>query len=379
MKRPDFLEIFARRRGGIATVTGPGLVSRELFALTGDDASVLYNMEMPYASPLSMGLAMARPAERFVALEGDGSLLSALGILTTVGRYRPANLTIIVLDNGSYSSFGAGMISATAAGIDLAAVARGCGIERTLRVATIAEAEAAMPRVLQEPGPWVLVAKVDPQSEPDPRFVRNSPDVTEQSVYFVKRLRDSAARAGRPGTFDAVPVQAPSPSFRYDVARSFADSLKASGIVFSVMLPDSVMHPVNELLLEDPAVACVGCSREDEGIAIAAGAGWGGCPAAVSMEGSAIGLSGLILARAVIQRSPVLLLASHSSVLGERFGYHAATRAVTQPILDALRIPYHVLRDAAEIPHVVREIVRTMEGQRIPVAILVPPFILSTR
>jgi sulfopyruvate decarboxylase subunit alpha len=174
--------------------------------------------------------------------------------------------------------------------------------------------------------------------------------------------------------------QSPAPAkispFRYDVARVFVDSLKTNDISFSVLLPDSVLHAVNELLLADADVQTVICSREDEGIAIAAGAGWGGCRSTVSMEGSAIGMSGLILARAVIQRSPTLILASHSTVLGERFGYHAATRAVTQPILDALRIPYHVLRDADEIPHIVKQIVRTMEGQKIPVAILVPPFIL---
>lgn len=175
--------------------------------------------------------------------------------------------------------------------------------------------------------------------------------------------------------------QAPAPAasasrFRTDVARVFVDSLKTNGISFSVLLPDSVMHPVNELLLSDNNVQTVVCSREDEGIAIAAGAGWGGCRSTVSMEGSAIGMSGLILARAVVQRSPTLILASHSTVLGEKFGYHAATRAVTQPVLDALRIPYHVLRDADEITHVVKQIVRTMDGQKIPVAILVPPFIL---
>jgi sulfopyruvate decarboxylase subunit alpha len=172
------------------------------------------------------------------------------------------------------------------------------------------------------------------------------------------------------------PEPARSSPFRHDVARVLVDSLKANGVTFSVLLPDSVLHPVNELLLADPDVQTVICSREDEGIAIAAGAGWGGCRSTVSMEGSAIGMSGLILARAVIQRSPTLILASHSTVLGEKFGYHAATRAVTQPILDALRIPYHVLRAADEIPHVVKQIIRTMEGQKIPVAILVPPFIL---
>jgi sulfopyruvate decarboxylase subunit beta len=192
MRRPDFIEVFVRHRGDIPTITGPGLVSRELFAMTGDDPTVLYNMEMPYATPMCLGLAMARPRQRFVALEGDGSLVSSLGVLTTVARYRPANLTVIVLDNESFSTFGAGMISATAAGVDLAAVARGCGIETTISVNTVAAAEAAMPKVLREPGPWILVAKVDAQNEPDPRFTRNSPDVTEQSLDFARILRRSA-------------------------------------------------------------------------------------------------------------------------------------------------------------------------------------------
>src|SRR4029077_10142057 len=123
------------------TITGPGLMTRELFAVAGDDPTLLYNMEMPYATPMCMGLAMARPAQRFVALEGDGSLISALGILTTVARYRPANLTIIVVDNESYSTFGASMISATATGVDLAAVARSCGIEKTIGVDSLDQAE----------------------------------------------------------------------------------------------------------------------------------------------------------------------------------------------------------------------------------------------
>src|SRR5277367_100667 len=73
MKRPKFLEIFERHRKGAPTITGPGLGTRQLFAIVGDDPSILYNMEMQYAAPLCMGLALARPQQRFVALEGDGS------------------------------------------------------------------------------------------------------------------------------------------------------------------------------------------------------------------------------------------------------------------------------------------------------------------
>jgi sulfopyruvate decarboxylase subunit beta len=192
MKRPDFIEVFARHRGDIATITGPGLMTRELFAVTGDDPTILYNMEMPYATPMCLGLAMARPKQRFVALEGDGSLIMALGVLTTIARYKPANLTIIVLDNESFSTFGASMVSATATGTDLAAVARGCGLDKTISVSTLQEADAAMKKALREPGPWIVIAKVDAQSEQDPRFARNSPDVTEQSLDFSRMLRRSA-------------------------------------------------------------------------------------------------------------------------------------------------------------------------------------------
>lgn len=192
MKRPDFIEVFARHRGDIPTITGPGLMTRELFAVTGDDPTVLYNMEMPYATPMCLGLAMARPKQRIVALEGDGSLISALGILTTVARYRPPNLTVIVLDNESFSTFGTGMISATATGVDLAAVSRGCGLDKTVSVDTLELSEAAMHKVLHEPGPWIVIAKVDAQSESDPRFARNSPDVTEQSLDFSRMLQRSA-------------------------------------------------------------------------------------------------------------------------------------------------------------------------------------------
>ena len=192
MQRPDFIEVFARHRGDIPTITGPGLVSRELFAFTGDDPTVLYNMEMPYATPMCLGLAMARPSQRFVALEGDGSLISALGILTTIGRYKPPNLTVLVLDNESFSTFGTSMISATATGVDLAAVSRGCGLDKTISLDTLELTEAAMPKVLHQPGPWIVVAKVAAQNRPDPRFTRNSPDVTEQSLDFSRMLRRSA-------------------------------------------------------------------------------------------------------------------------------------------------------------------------------------------
>jgi sulfopyruvate decarboxylase subunit alpha len=168
------------------------------------------------------------------------------------------------------------------------------------------------------------------------------------------------------------PQARPMNVYKQDVARSFLDSLKANGVNFAVLVPDTILYALDELLMDDPDIETLVCSREDEGIGIAMGAYYGGKKPVVLMEGSGLGLSPLILARGLLQRNPILILSGHNSVYGERYSYHGATRLVTQPTLDMLRIPYHVLRDASEIPWVLRELSDTMAGQKVPAAVLVP-------
>ena len=80
----------------------------------------------------------------------------------------------------------------------------------------------------------------------------------------------------------------------------------------------------------------------------------------------------MILARAVVQRTPLLILASHNSALGERHDYGAATRRATEPLLTALNIPYVIARNGSEIPLLIRETQMTVQGDKRPVAILFP-------
>jgi len=42
------------------------------------------------------------PHRQIIAIETDGSILMNVGILCTMGAERPANLTIVVLDNELY-------------------------------------------------------------------------------------------------------------------------------------------------------------------------------------------------------------------------------------------------------------------------------------
>jgi thiamine pyrophosphate-dependent acetolactate synthase large subunit-like protein len=151
-------------------------------------------MEMGYAAPMCLGLALARPTQRIVALEGDGSMLMALPTLATIARYAPRNLVIVVFDNQRYLTTGSGVAStATAHGVDLVAVARGAGVPRSCGVDNVAEFARVIGAAMLEHGPWVIVARVDDSDRSDPRARGGfSNDVVEQSVLFRLALRNRA-------------------------------------------------------------------------------------------------------------------------------------------------------------------------------------------
>ena len=93
----------------------------------------LYRCTMAAATGMGLGLALALPGRKVVALEGDGSLFLGLGVLSTIGVKRPENLIIMVTDNESYE-FTGGQPTPTAGMTDLEGVARNCGIGHTATV-----------------------------------------------------------------------------------------------------------------------------------------------------------------------------------------------------------------------------------------------------
>jgi thiamine pyrophosphate-dependent acetolactate synthase large subunit-like protein len=115
---------------------------------------------MGLASSIGLGLALARPDLRVFVLDGDGSLLMNLGSLATIGWTRPPNLVLVVWDNQEYGTTG-GQQTATAHGADLEMAARAMGASSTATVRTEEAFSAAIARSRTEPGPWVIVAKVD--------------------------------------------------------------------------------------------------------------------------------------------------------------------------------------------------------------------------
>ena len=130
--RRPFVAALMREIPGALVVTGLGSSSYDVFA-SGARAENFYLWgAMGAATPLGLGLAIARPERSVVVITGDGEQLMGIGALGTIGAVRPPNLTIVVLDNGHFGETGM-QPSHTSLGTDLVAVARGFGIPQTLR------------------------------------------------------------------------------------------------------------------------------------------------------------------------------------------------------------------------------------------------------
>ncbi|MEZ4454952.1 MAG: thiamine pyrophosphate-dependent enzyme [Gemmatimonadales bacterium] len=121
---------------------------------------VLVPSSMGQATSLGLGLALARPDRRVIVVNGDGSMLMNLGSLVTIAAERPANLTVIVGDNGAYEVTGGQPTPAAKAGTDFVAIARGAGFERVFRYADAARWAADLPPVLTG-GPTFVVLDVE--------------------------------------------------------------------------------------------------------------------------------------------------------------------------------------------------------------------------
>ena len=160
MKRAECIAMLHPELDDKLVVTIMGACAQELYDLGDKDNFFYLQHAMGLASSVGLGLAMHLPAERIVVLDGDGSVLMNLGTLATIARYRPGNLVHIIFDNGSLLSTG-GFDSHTTSGItDLAAIAKGAGLEHVSAVDSVMDFGEAVIDAFKADHLSVIVAKV---------------------------------------------------------------------------------------------------------------------------------------------------------------------------------------------------------------------------
>ncbi len=182
--------LVARLHRDEAVIGGIGNANFDLFAAGHRPQNFYMLGSMGLTCPIAMGVALAQPDRGVIALEGDGSILMALGCLTTIGNLKPRNLTVVIWDNGLYQITGKQQ-TATGGATDIVAVAKGAGIANSVWVRDEAHFDRLLDRRFDEGGPLLLAAKIDdlPGAAPTPR------DPTLIRNRFMKGLGSARAAA----------------------------------------------------------------------------------------------------------------------------------------------------------------------------------------
>jgi thiamine pyrophosphate-dependent acetolactate synthase large subunit-like protein len=179
MNRRAAVATLVSERPGALVVTGLGSPSYDVHAAGDRDNNYYLWGAMGGAALVGLGLAQSRRYKQVMVITGDGEMLMAFGALATIAVAAPANLDIIVLDNGHYGETGMQQ-SHTSRGIDLAAVAKASGFADTGVLIRDEEVAALAQRLAQRAsGPRLFVLKIKAENLPrslpprDAVFIKN--------------------------------------------------------------------------------------------------------------------------------------------------------------------------------------------------------------
>jgi sulfopyruvate decarboxylase subunit beta len=187
MKRFDCMKALATRLKDELVILSLGASVDEWYnAAPHMRSASLFQQQLGCVTPEAFGLAAGLPHRRIVSLDTDGGMMFNLGILATLGNEQPKNLFIVVWDNECYQSIG-GPPTHTASGrVDIAAIARGAGVDQAFTVRTVEEFDAHCARGLASEVPYVVVAKVAGTVQPD--IKRKHSDGREDKYIFVRHV-----------------------------------------------------------------------------------------------------------------------------------------------------------------------------------------------
>jgi sulfopyruvate decarboxylase subunit beta len=132
-----------------------------VFASLRERGPGFYGLNMGLCTGFALGMSLAFPNRKVIALDSDGSIMEDTSVFITIADVNPKNLVVIIFDNEAYARMGP---TATARVANLEHMAQGAGIETTRTVRTIDDFKSAIGTALKGDGPTFLVAKVDTET-----------------------------------------------------------------------------------------------------------------------------------------------------------------------------------------------------------------------
>ncbi len=159
LRRREVVKLLTGTRDDLLVIAGLGSTAWDITSAGDRDLNFPLWGAMGGAIAMGLGLALAQPDRRVLVITGDGETLMGMGSFATVALQAPQNLSICTFDNERYGETGM-QSTHTAADTDLAGIARASGIQTVGLVQNQTDLDAALPDILDAPGPVYHVIKV---------------------------------------------------------------------------------------------------------------------------------------------------------------------------------------------------------------------------
>tara|TARA_R110002096_G_scaffold90764_2_gene205670 strand:- start:1192 stop:1788 length:597 start_codon:yes stop_codon:yes gene_type:complete len=164
-RRPSIHRLLERRTDKLLIVAGLGSAIWDAESAGENPLNYYLLGAMGSVVPTALGLALAQPERRVLALTGDAELMMGLYALPTVAVRRPKNLSIVCIDNERFGETGK-QTAHTAEGVDLAGIARASGFPHVLEVQNDTGLDALRTAIYTAEGPLFAVIKVSSDMPP---------------------------------------------------------------------------------------------------------------------------------------------------------------------------------------------------------------------
>ena len=161
-----------------------GYICRESFNIKDREENFYMIGSMGLASSIGLGVAINRPDQKTIIIDGDGNVLMSMGTLAMIAAAAPKNLLHVVIDNEAYES--TGNQRSLSNSVSLEKVAQSAGYLQTKKVTSKNRIREAFQELMGKDGPSFLLIKVEPSFDKSTGRVHHTPE--EITARFMKSL-----------------------------------------------------------------------------------------------------------------------------------------------------------------------------------------------
>ena len=182
--------VLDRLENNSIVISTTGMISRELYEHRerknqSHSFDFLTVGSMGHASQIALTVALNSPEKSVYCFDGDGAALMHLGGLSTIGRYKPSNLTHIIFNNASHDSVGGQPTGADK--IDFPSLAKSLGFINTAKAENIGDIASFFDKKISgENALSFFEIRVKKGSRPDLKRPSISP--IENKLLFMKNF-----------------------------------------------------------------------------------------------------------------------------------------------------------------------------------------------